>query len=328
MDGDAIAGSGRAGLSIVVLGDPSSWHAGRLLASIASRGHRGAVVRWPELAAEIRADGGGGPAVGSAPSAAERFFPAAIDEADAVIVRSMPGGGLEEVIFRMDLLGRLAARGTPVLNGPRALEVAIDKYLSLSRLAAAGLPVPRTAVAQNPAAILAAWGSLSGNCVAKPLFGSQGRGLIRVMDRQAVDRLVATAQDRGAEATVTYLQEFVPHDGWDVRVLVVGERTFSIRRHAPAGEWRTNISLGGRGEAFEPPAAWVALAVEAARVVGAEIAGVDLLPASDGRLLVLEVNAVPGWRGLESATGRNIADAVICHLESRTVSRQSGRDDR
>jgi ribosomal protein S6--L-glutamate ligase len=302
------------GLAIAVLGEPGGWHVGRLLASIAARGHRGTVVRWPELAAEIVTT----PASTAGGTARDRFFPAAIADADAVIVRSMPNGGLEEVIFRMDLLGRLAAMGTPVVNPPRALEIAIDKYLSLARLAAAGLPVPRTVVAQTPAAVLEAWRSLSGDCVAKPLFGSQGRGIVRLADQAAVDDLLA-ASGHGTEATVTYLQEFVPHAGWDVRVLVVGDRAFTIRRVAAAGDWRTNVALGGRPEPFDPPGEWVDLAARAARAVGADVAGVDILPASDGRLLVLEVNAVPGWRGLESATAANVGDAVVRHVETLVV---------
>jgi ribosomal protein S6--L-glutamate ligase len=116
---------------------------------------------------------------------------------------------------------------------------------------------------------------------------------------------------------VTYLQEFVPNDGWDVRILVVGDETFSIRRFAAPDEWRTNVSLGGRPEPFTPPAAWIDLARDAARAVETEIAGVDLLPARDGRVVVLEVNAVPGWRGLETATGIDVANAVVRHLEKR-----------
>jgi ribosomal protein S6--L-glutamate ligase len=95
---------------------------------------------------------------------------------------------------------------------------------------------------------------------------------------------------------------------------VVGDAWFAMRRVAPAGEWRTNVSLGGRPEPFSPPADWVRLAFRAAAAVSAEVAGVDILPARDGRVLVLEVNAVPGWRGLEAATCADVAGAVARHL--------------
>ena len=229
----------------------------------------------------------------------------------------MPGGGLEEVVFRMDLLGRLAARGTPVVNSPRGLEIAIDKYLSLARMAAAGLSVPRTMVAQSPDAIRAAWHALGRDCVAKPIFGSRGRGIARITDEASLETLIDAATAAPPAGSVAYLQEFLPHDGWDVRILLVGKDAFAMRRFAVDGEWRTNVSLGGRPEAFSPPADWVELARAAARAVETEIAGVDLLPARDGRVVVLEVNAVPGWQGLEAATGIPVADAIVRHLECR-----------
>lgn len=309
-------GHGGSGLRVAVLGEPTGWHVGRLLAALARRGHRATVVRWAELSAEVRSAGAGANAVGDL--SMERFQPSVMEAADIVTVRGMPGGGLEEVIFRMDLLGRLSARGTPVINPPRSLEIAIDKYLSLTRIAAAGLPVPRTIVAQDPDSILRAWEAMGRDCVAKPIFGSRGRGLARITDRESLAPLIDAAATANPSGAVAYLQEFVPHAGWDVRILVVGNDAHSIRRCAAGDDWRTNVSLGGRPEPFNAPAEWIDLAFAASRAVETEIAGVDLLPARDGRVLVLEVNAVPGWRGLESATGISGADAVVRHLERRS----------
>lgn len=302
---------------VALIGDPAGWHLGRLHRALAARGHVATAVRWEALAATVAAP----PPADRCPAAtasppSERFLPAAVAEADLVVVRGMPAGSLEQIVFRMDLLGRLAAQGIPVVNPPRALEIAIDKYLSLARMAAAGLPVPRTIVAQDTATIRAAWEALGGDCVIKPLFGSRGRGLTRLATAQEVEA-VAAGSAASATGGVAYVQEFVPHPGWDVRVLVIGGQAFTIRRHAVAGDWRTNVSLGGRAEPFTAPADWIDLAHAAARAVGAEVAGVDLLPAMDGRLLVLEVNAVPGWRGLEAATGVPVADHVVDHLETR-----------
>jgi RimK family alpha-L-glutamate ligase len=291
-------------MRVAILGEPHGWHVERLARAVAARGHAADLIRWDGLAAGIAADG------------AEWFLPAEIHAADVIAVRGMPGrephhDRLEEVVFRMDLLGRLAARGTPVVNPPAALEAAIDKYLSLCRLAAAGLPVPRTQVVQGTGQVLDAYRGLGGDCVLKPLFGSRGRGIVRI-DTEAAAAAVAAMPSR-----VAYLQEFIPHAGWDVRILVVGGRIFSMRRLAPPGEWRTNISLGGTPQPFDPPAAWIEIAVRAASALGAEIAGVDLLPTPDGRIVVLEVNGVPAWRGLEEATGHDIAAAIATQLTSR-----------
>jgi RimK family alpha-L-glutamate ligase len=279
-----------------ILGEPGGWHARRLAEGLESRGLEATIVRWQAVAAAVAIDG-------------PRFGPPELAAADLIAVRGMPGTSpsdarLEEVIFRMDVLGRLAAAGTPVVNPPRALEIAIDKYLALACLADAGLPVPRTFVAQDAASAARARAELGGDCVVKPLFGSRGRGIVRAAPGAASGPL----PDTGG---VVYLQEYVEHAGWDARVLVVGERLFAMRRHAAPGEWRTNLALGGRAELLDLPGDWGDLARRAAKAVGATLAGVDLLPARDGRVLVLEVNAVPGWRGLESVAGPEVAEAVI-----------------
>jgi ribosomal protein S6--L-glutamate ligase len=287
-------------MRVAVLGTAGGWHVRRLVGAFEARGHAARVVAWHALATEI------GPH--------ERHGPASVAEADVILVRGMPAGTLEDVIFRMDLLGRLA-RDRHVVNAPRALEVAIDKYLSLTRLHDAGLRVPRTIVAQDEAGIETAWRSLGELAVVKPLFGSRGRGIERVATRQELDTLLEAVRRADPPGTVCYLQEFIPHSGWDVRVLVVGDRTFAIRR-VSSSDWRINISRGARPEPWPLPADWEEVAVRSARVVGAEIAGVDLLPGPAGPIVV-EVNAVPGWRGLESALGHDIAATVVGHLEVR-----------
>lgn len=284
---------------VCLVGGVGGWHARRLAAVLAARGLRTESIAWNDLAATVEAGRVG-------------VHPEALARADLVVARSMPGSAsqqarLEEVIFRMDLLGQVAAAGTPVINPPRSLEVAIDKYLTLARLAAAGLPVPRTRVAQTAAAAERLRNELGAACVLKPLFGSGGKGLIRLEPGESI----SAGQVPGG---VMYLQEFISHPGWDARVLVVGERLFAIRRQAAAGEWRTNLALGGQAEPFELPAEWGNLARRVATAVGGSLVGVDLLPAEDGRVFVLEANAVPAWRGVEAALGEQVSEAIADHL--------------
>lgn len=294
-------------LRVVILGEPSGWHAGRLAAAMADRGHGVEIVPWNRLTAAIDAG-------------MESFGPSTVADADLIAVRGMPGGGrtedrLEEVIFRMNVLGRVAALGTPVVNTPQSLEVAIDKYLSLCRIAAAGVSVPRTRVVQDAAGSLEAWRFFGGDCLLKPLFGSRGRGLVRITSADDLRTATAEAASRDTLGGIFYLQEFIPHAGWDVRILLVGDQAFAMRRRAASGDWRTNIACGGTGEPFPAPPAWIELARRAAAAVGTEIAGVDLLPNPAGDPVVLEVNGVPGWRGLEKATGEDVTAAVARHLE-------------
>ena len=112
----------------------------------------------------------------------------------------------------------------------------------------------------------------------------------------------------------------MPHPGWDARVLVVGERLFAIRRRAAAGEWRTNLARGGRAERLDLPAEWGEMARRAAAAAGGSLIGVDLLPTADGQVVVLEVNAVPAWRGVETVLGPEVSDAIADH-----VAQQAGR---
>jgi ribosomal protein S6--L-glutamate ligase len=229
---------------------------------------------------------------------------------DAIVVRTMPPGSLEQVVFRMDLLHRAAARGVTVLNPPAALEACVDKYLATAKLAAVGLPVPPTAVCQHADAALEALHALGGDIVVKPLFGSEGRGMVRVSDPELAWRTFRALERVQA---VLYLQQFVPHPGWDLRVLVLGGRVLAaMRRHARNG-WRTNVAQGGRAEAVTPTADEARLALRAAAAVGAVFAGVDLLPHAGGHF-VLEVNAVPGWRALAPACGVDVAAAVVRHI--------------
>ena len=238
---------------------------------------------------------------------------------DAVLVRSMPPGSLEQVVFRMDLLGRLEAAGIPVCNAPRALEVAIDKYLATERLREAGLEVPQTCVCQTAAAAMEAFDQLGGRVVIKPLFGGEGRGITALDDPALADRAFRMLEQMGA---VIYLQEFVEHAGCDLRLLVLGDEVFGIRRSNPH-DWRTNVSRGAKTEAIEVTDSLREHAQRASAAIGADIAGVDLLPARDGRLLALEVNAVPGWRALAHTLEIDIAERVLEFLSAQVAERRS-----
>jgi RimK family alpha-L-glutamate ligase len=300
-------------LSIAIVGTGRGWHVGRLREAALRRGHRVSLVSWDAFGTVVAGPGPAGT------EAVERFAPPDLAEADVILVRGMPaahlrdrpGGGLEEILFRMNLLGRLEATGKRVVNRPRSLEMAIDKYLSLATLARAGLPVPRTVLAQSPEGIREAWERLGRDAVIKPLFGSGGSGIVRITCESGLDECLAAHAPGG----VVFLQEFVPHPGWDVRVLVIGDSTHAIRRVACDGEWRTNLALGGRGEAIDLPEAWGDLAIRASGALGVDIAGVDLLPLHDGGAAVCEVNAVPGWKGLAAVLGIDPAAEVIRFLE-------------
>jgi ribosomal protein S6--L-glutamate ligase len=232
---------------------------------------------------------------------------------DAVLVRTMPPGSLEQVVFRMDVLHRLQARGVRVLNPPAAVETCVDKYLASARLEAAGLRVPPTVVCQHADAALEAFEALGGDVVVKPLFGSEGRGMVRVADPELAWRTFRTLE---RVQSVLYLQKFIAHPGWDLRAFVLGGRVIAAMRRRARGEWRTNVAQGGTAERARLAPEEEALALRAARAVGAPVAGVDLLPGPAGEYYVLEVNAVPGWRALAPVAGVDVAAEMLRFLGS------------
>jgi ribosomal protein S6--L-glutamate ligase len=294
-------------MRIALLAGGDGWHVRDLVRAAALLGHQAEAVDFRRVAAAV-------PACTRGASFQQIARPLARPLAafDAVVVRTMPPGSLEQVVFRMDVLHCLEAAGVAVLNPPRALETCVDKYLATARLEAANLPVPPTAVCQDADSALEAFAALGGDVVVKPLFGSEGRGMVRVSDPELAWRTFRTLE---RTACVLYLQRFIHHPGWDMRVLILGGRVLTaMRRHAGGGRWRTNIAQGGRGEVVRPTPEEERLAVRAAEAVGAAVAGVDLLPGPDGCLYVLEVNAVPGWRALAPVTGVDVAVELVRFL--------------
>jgi RimK family alpha-L-glutamate ligase len=237
-------------------------------------------------------------------------------DVDAVLVRTMPPGSLEQVVFRMDVLGQLEAAGKVVVNPARAIEAAVDKYLASAKLAAAGLRTPQTIVCQTVEDALTAYETLGGDVVLKPLFGAEGRGITRLNDEALAERAFSLLVNLGA---VLYLQQFVPHDGADLRVLVIGECVWGMRRTNPH-DWRTNVSRGAKAEPLELNDELVEIGRRAAGAIGAPVAGVDLLPGRDGKLYAIEINAVPGWQAISRVTGVDIALEVLKFTASQAKS--------
>lgn len=281
-------------MRIAILCGGAGWHVRDLVRAAADLGHVAESVDFRTIAADVGTPGA---------HASGSLF-----DFDAVIVRMMPPGSLEQIVFRMDVLHALAARGVPVLNPPRALETCIDKYLALVRLEAAGLPVPETVVCQTADDAQAAFDRLGRDVVVKPVFGSEGRGLVRVSDPELAWRTF-----RAIERTqsVLYLQRFIAHPGWDLRAFVLNGRVLAAIRRTARGDWRTNVAQGATAEPVSLTAVQQALALRAAAAVGTVAAGVDLLPGPSGEWYVIEVNAVPGWKALGPATGIDVARELV-----------------
>jgi RimK family alpha-L-glutamate ligase len=292
---------------VAVLSARTGWHTDKLLRALADRDCVGTVLPYEGLVATLGTRGGPAPGLGSEGTS--------LAEVDAVLARIIPAGSLEQIIYRVDALHWLEARGVRVMNSPRAIERTVDKFYTSALLQQAGLETPETVVCERSVEAVEAFRRL-GDVVVKPLFGSMGLGMVRVSDEDVAFRVFRAID---AIRGVYYLQRTIDHGGRDVRAFVVGDRVVgAIERSAadPLGArgWRTNVSRGGQARAIALPGELCDLALRAARAVGAAYAGVDLLPARDGTVYVLEVNGIPGWRGLQEVTGLNVAAAVVDHL--------------
>jgi RimK family alpha-L-glutamate ligase len=281
-------------MRIVVLCNPDSWYFLDLVRAGASR-HEIVALPFETLAASV-----------------DQGMQFSLS-ADCIIARTMPAGSLEQIVFRMDCLSQLQQSGALVINSPRAIEAAVDKYLSLSLLKRSGLPVPPTCVSQELSMAMKGFHELGGEVVVKPIFGSLGRGLVRLRTNdQAEDYFRELIDDQ----RVIYQQRFIPHPGYDVRLLVLGDRVWGMKR-TNHQHWITNISQGGVGEVYQASPEEKEMALRAARAVGAHFAGVDLIMDSlTGDRFILEVNAVPGWRAIAGVVGVDIAAELISEIEN------------
>jgi RimK family alpha-L-glutamate ligase len=296
-------------LRVAIITDDPGWHGARLRRAFQAREGE---VRYASLR-DCRIDlqrGCGGLWI---PGFEERL-------PDGVFVRGVPGGTLEQVVLRLDVLHALRAAGIPVYNDGRAIERTVDKGMTTFLLARAGLPTPPTCVTESAAdarAFLRRETAAGHEVVAKPLFGSQGVGLKRLT--AAMD-IPDPAECNG----VWYLQRYVEtgpaNAGWhDWRVFVIGGVAVAamVRRGT---SWVNNVAQGARCEAAALEHELERLAVAACRVVGADYAGVDLVRDGDGGLLVLEVNGVPAWKGLQSVTEVDIAERLVDDFMSRRLA--------
>lgn len=234
-----------------------------------------------------------------------------VNDADCLIPRI----GAALMGYGVAVVGHFEAMGVPVLNGSLPIARARDKLLALQRLAQHGLDVPRTVLARNPAGLDQSLEMVGGPpVVLKLLQGTQGVGVILAETRAAAAATLDTLWGLGQNILI---QEFIVESrGRDVRALVIGGRVVAaMRRQAAAGEWRSNLHRGGSGEVVTLDPLYQQVALEATRIIGLEVAGVDLLESREGPK-VMEINASPGFEGLERVTGLNIAGAIVDRAEA------------
>lgn len=207
----------------------------------------------------------------------------------------------------------LEGSGCRLLNRRGSILAAHDKRRTADVLAAAALPHPATQVVRRAGVEV----DLEPPFVVKPPFGSWGEDVLLCPDRRALARCLRDLRDRPwFRATGAIVQELVPPIGHDLRLVVAGRRVVgAVERVAPAGEWRTNVALGGIRRPVAPPPRACDLALAAATALGIDLVGIDLLPVGAGEYVVLELNAAVEFT-LEYAEEDVYAAAVSALLQA------------
>ncbi|WP_238812561.1 ATP-grasp domain-containing protein [Paraburkholderia sp. SG-MS1] len=312
---DAKHDAKHAGVRIAILTDETGWHTGRLKKAFRARG---AEARCVDLA-DCRIDTTWQPHGLVVPGFGHGL-------PDAVFVRGIAGGTFEQVTLRLGILHALRESGVPVYNDARAIERSVDKSMTSFLLHRAGVPTPATWAVESAAfaqRVLMREAAAGRQVVLKPLFGSQGHGLKRLGARRGG---LAPLPSLAPYRQVAYLQRYVAggRPGFDWRVLVIGGRAVAAMRRVGGKEWIHNFAQGARCEPAELDAPLAQTAVQAAAALGLDYAGVDLIPNPDDatRPLVLEVNGVAAWRGLQSVTPLDLAAALANDLLERKLAAQ------
>lgn len=285
---------------IPVFTDDPGWHGKRLKEAFAARGLEAVFVSLKDCCLDLL-PGHMGVVI---PGFEDGLPP-------GVFVRGVPGGSLQQVIARLDILHALKMLGLTVYNDGRAIERTVDKAMTSLLLHLGGIPTPATWVCESrhhAEMIIRRETMASRALVIKPLFGSQGLG-VRLLTHNSPLPVPMQEHVDG----LYYLQSFVDSGAgaWhDYRVFVInGKAVSAMARHGAS--WISNVAQGGRCEAVLPAEDIAGLAQAAAKAVDIDYCGVDIIRDRRGRPYVLEVNSIPAWKGLQTVSEMDIAQVLV-----------------
>jgi len=239
-----------------------------------------------------------------------------LDHFDAVIPRI----GLSVTAYGLAVLRQFEVMGTFPLNESVAIGRARDKLRSLQLLARAGVNLPVTSFAhyvEDTEALIKLVGGAP--LVVKLLAGTHGQGVVLAETKKAAESVIDAFRGLKADFLV---QEFIKEAGGaDIRCFVIGEKVVAaMQRQAKEGEFRSNLHRGGSASLIKLTPQERATAIRAAKTVGLNVAGVDIIRSNRGSL-VMEVNASPGLEGIETSTGKDVAGMMIEFIEKHAKVR-------
>ncbi len=294
---------------VAIVTDEPAWHGGQLKEALTTHGLTSQYISLTDCHIDIGKFG------------TKIKLPGFEQDPLAVFVRGVPGGTLEQVIFRLNILHALSEMGIVVYNNPRSIERTVDKAMTSLLLKKAHIPTPNTWVCESKEKaefIYQQECKKQRKLVSKPLFGSQGIG-VQLLDSKTSLRHEETF------AGVYYLQSYVDcghNNPFDIRVLVIDNKAVSamLRRNT---HWLTNRAQGAQCEALTLYPSLRLLSEAAATAVGVDYAGIDLISDVKCNLQVIEINSIPAWQGLQKHTEFNIASSLINAMVNRLGSANS-----
>jgi ribosomal protein S6--L-glutamate ligase len=241
----------------------------------------------------------------------------ALEDIDAIIPRI----GASITFYGTAVVRQFEMKGVFSLNESVAISRSRDKLRSMQLLSRRGIGLPVTGFASSPqdtADLLELVGGTP--VVVKLLEGTQGKGIVLAETRKAAESVIEAF--RGLDANFL-VQEFVKEAGGsDIRCFVIGDKVVAaMKRQAPEGEFRSNLHRGGSAEVVKITPEERSTATRAARIMGLNVAGVDILRSNHGPV-VMEVNSSPGLEGIEKATGKDVAGLIVEYIEKNA---QPGR---
>jgi len=230
------------------------------------------------------------------------------DEVDYIFIRIIPGGSLEQIILRMDILNRMSVLGKKIINKPSVIEKTVDKYYTQFLLADQGIPTPETFVSEDFEQALEFFDKWQ-DIILKPLFGSLGKGIVRITDEDTAYRVFRAWEQNNF---VYYIQRYIEHGNSDLRVFVCKGEIIAASKRC-GRNWKTNVARGAVSKKVSLPSHIKELALKSASVLDLDYAGIDIVLKNgdfDDPYLI-EVNSIPGWHGLQQITDFNIAEKIV-----------------
>lgn len=299
-------------MKIAILSNgPGNYSTKRLKEVAESRGHEVTIVKYRDCYASIERSN---PTVSYKGEDLGQF--------DAIIPRIASN----MTRYGTAIVRQLEMQGVYTLSSSIAINRSRDKLRSLQLLAKAGVGIPKTVVSRNTADIDALLEKIGGTpVIIKLARGTHGNGVVLAETKKAAKSTLQALYLHNEDGTNILLQEFVEESaGTDIRAFVVGSRVIaSMKRQSLDDDFRSNLHKGGEGTKIKLTEEERKMAIKAAKAMGLNVAGVDMMRSERGPL-ILEVNASPGF-GVEKVTGRDVATAVIEYVE-RNAKRRNKKD--